>query len=120
MLPNKRKVGTRYELIARKFLEHNGLECLEQNYYCKLGEIDGIYKDGEVIVFVEVKYRYNSKLGDPTEAVNYHKQVQISKCAKSYIMTHRLGLERPYRFDVVAFKGNKVKWIKDAFEYAWK
>lgn len=117
---NKRRLGTRYELIARRFLELNGLECLEQNYYCKLGEIDGIYRDGETIVFVEVKYRFNSKLGDPTEAVNYHKQIQISKCAKFYITTHGLRFDRSYRFDVVAFKGKKIKWIKDAFSYCWK
>ena len=56
---NKRKVGTDYEKQAAEYLKKKGLKILEQNFYCRMGEIDIIAKDREYLVFVEVKYRRN-------------------------------------------------------------
>ena len=75
---NRRKEGAYYENLVAEYLKTQGYEILEKNYRCRIGEIDLIAKEGETLVFVEVKYRRNDKMGDPKEAVNRKKQKKIS------------------------------------------
>ena len=74
MTYNKRQIGTEKEKLAGAYLEQNGYEIIEYNFRCKQGEIDIVAKDGEYLVFCEVKYRSNIKKGTPFEAVDYKKQ----------------------------------------------
>ena len=62
---NRRKTGSRYEQKAVDYLERRGLTILERNYRCRSGEIDVIAEDERYLVFVEVKYRRDTKKGDP-------------------------------------------------------
>lgn len=114
---NKRSVGARYEREAGAYLEKLGFQIIEYNYRCKLGEIDLIARDGEYLVFCEVKYRSGEEKGHPVEAVDYRKQRIISKCAMYYLMEHGLS-DIPCRFDVVGIAGSELIVIRDAFEYA--
>ena len=52
---NKRQTGAAYERAAGYYLEQLGFEILEYNYRCRAGEIDIIAKDGDYLVFCEVK-----------------------------------------------------------------
>lgn len=113
---NKRQKGAAYEQIAAAHLISKGLEILEFNYRCKMGEIDIIAKDGEYLVFVEVKYRANHQKGYPLEAISIQKQKTISKCALHYMMVHRLT-DVPVRFDVVGILGEEKEHIKNAFDF---
>lgn len=113
---NRRERGAYYEKKAAEYLEEQGYEILERNYRCRLGEIDLIAKEGEYLVFVEVKYRKNSAGGDPAEAVNFSKQRVISKVAAYYLMRERGCLEISCRFDVVSILGEEISLIKNAFE----
>lgn len=115
---NKRAVGTTYEKLAGNYLEQHGYEILEYNFRCRMGEIDIIARDGEYLVFVEVKYRSSSRTGSPLEAVDTRKQRIISKVASYYCLTHGCGEGQPCRFDVVAIKSEEYTLIKNAFEYA--
>ena len=54
---NRRETGSRYEKQAAVYLEQKGYEILEMNFRCRRGEIDLVARDGEYLVFVEVKYR---------------------------------------------------------------
>ena len=83
-----------------------------------MGEIDIVAKDGEYLVFVEVKYRASEEAGNPLEAVTKAKQRTISKVAVYYRMTHGYGEFSPCRFDVVAVLGDKIRLVQNAFEYA--
>ena len=76
-----------------------------------------VAKDGEYLVFVEVKYRSSGRSGSPLEAVDSRKQRIISKVASYYCLTHGYGEASPCRFDVVAIKGEEYTLIKNAFEY---
>lgn len=114
---NKRKIGGFYEKIAADYLKRNGLYLKVMNYRCKSGEIDLIMRDNECIVFVEVKYRRDSKNGDATEAVGYYKRKVISRVAKYYLMTHYNTVDIACRFDVVAINDKRISWVKNAFEY---
>ena len=74
---SRRTVGSHYETVAEQCLKKQGYKILERNFYCRQGEIDLIARDGEVLVFVEVKYRKSLNQGDPMEAVNDRKQRRI-------------------------------------------
>ena len=55
------------------YLEQQGCEVLEYNYRCRAGEIDLIAKDGEYLVFCEVKYRSDGRKGSPSGGSEYGK-----------------------------------------------
>ena len=115
---NKRSLGTTWEEQAAEFLKREGCEILERNFRGRRGEIDLIVRDGRYLVFVEVKYRKNADSGFPEEAVDYRKQRIISRVAQEYLLKKRLSETTPCRFDVVAICGERVRHIKNAFEYA--
>ncbi len=115
MIENKRKIGAEYEKVAGAYLEKSGYVILEYNYRTRQGEIDIIARDGEYLVFCEVKYRTNQQSGHPLEAVNYKKQKALSKCALSYIMKKKIQ-DIPCRFDVVSICGEEILVLKNAFD----
>ena len=114
---NTRKVGDHYEKRAADELMRRGYIIYETNFRCKFGEIDIVAKDGEYLVFVEVKYRKNADAGDPTEAVDYRKKKKICFTAKYYMMKHKISEYTPIRFDVVSILGDKFSLYKNAFDY---
>lgn len=112
---NQRALGAFYEKKAGEYLEKCGYQILEYNFRCRMGEIDLIARDGEYLVFCEVKYRNGKGTGHAAEAVDQKKQKVITKCAEYYLVTHRFtGV--PCRFDVVSMEGKQIELIKNAFE----
>lgn len=81
-----------------------------------MGEIDIIALDGRYLVFIEVKYRKNTDTGGSLAAVTIHKQKVIAKIARQYLVSHYGSVDLPCRFDVVGFDGEKVCWVKNAFD----
>ena len=114
---NKREVGTEYEELSKNYLQKNGVKILEQNFRNRFGEVDLIGKDGEYLVFFEVKYRKSLKQGHPLEAVTKAKQRQICKVADYYRVLKKIGEFSPIRFDVIAILGDEITWLKNAFYY---
>ena len=114
---NNRRTGTGYERKAGAYLESLGYKIVTYNYRCRLGEIDLIARDGEYLVFVEVKYRKNGKSGSPFSAVGREKQRIISKVAMFYLIAHGYRELPPCRFDVVGIDGENIHWIKNAFDF---
>ncbi|WP_435016183.1 YraN family protein [Tundrisphaera sp. TA3] len=90
--------GDRGEREAARFLRKRGLRILKRGYRTAQGEIDLIARDGDTLVFVEVKSR---RAGEPAEAVTPEKQRRITLAALHFLRRHGL-LETPCRFDVVA------------------
>lgn len=120
MSDSRQRLGREGENIAEKSLVQSGYRIVERNYRCKLGEIDIIARDGEFLVFVEVKTRTGSSFGSPVDAVNFRKQQQICKTALYYLSAHKL-FESPARFDVVAICIEKnghhqIEHIPNAFD----
>ena len=95
---NIAKIG---ETLAAQHLKARGCEILAQNYRVRRGEIDLIAREGEFIVFVEVKTRRSLRFGLPQAAVTLQKQRQISRVALAYLQAQNL-LDAPCRFDVIA------------------
>lgn len=113
---NKRDIGTVYENKAVLLLEEKGYQILERNFYTYYGEIDIIAEDGGCLVFVEVKYRKNTKKGYAAEAVTPTKQKRLRQSAGYYLYKKHFGnMEIPCRFDVIAFDGEEVIHLVNAF-----
>jgi putative endonuclease len=116
-----RKKGDAGELSAYDFLRSKGYQIVARKYRRRSGEIDLIGWDGDILAFIEVKFRANLEHGRPEEAVNLRKQQQICRAAKEYRMTHQLR-DINYRFDIVSIQGSGQDWslrvIKDAFKEA--
>jgi putative endonuclease len=111
--------GQQIEKAVGRFLQKQGLRLITRNYHSRHGEIDLIMQDNEVLVFVEVRYRADSRYGTPAETVNYHKQSRISRTAAVYLQSEKPE-HSSCRFDVVAVspsaKGLDMQWIQNAFD----
>ena len=114
---NKRRLGADKELLAAEYLKLHGVMILEKNFRSRQGEIDLIVRDGEYLVFCEVKYRKNAGMGRPQEAVGLTKQRKICKVGAYYRMLHQIGLGAAIRYDVIAVQGDQITWIKNAFPH---
>lgn len=112
---NKRRLGMEMEDMAAAFLMERGYERIERNFYSRFGEIDMIARDHEYLVFIEVKYRADLKMGRPEEAVGIKKQRAIVKTAAWYMCVKHIPDDTPCRFDVVAITGGSFRLIKNAF-----
>jgi len=115
----KKELGKQGEEIAIRFLTKKGYRILLRNYVCKMGEMDIIAREKETLVFVEVKTRTSTAFGPPQLAVNFAKQMQLSKVALYFLKEKKLE-DVKARFDVVAIllrsKGEEIELIKDAFD----
>ena len=112
---NRRAEGSARERQAAAYLEERGLKILEYNYRTARGEIDLIAREKDTLVFVEVKYRKDTAMGYPEEAVGAGKQRQIRRMAAHYLYRKGLPEDVPCRFDVVAILGEEIRLIRDAF-----
>ena len=104
--------------MAASYLKDAGYRILARNYRVASGEIDLIVSKDGYLIFVEVKYRSNSRYGSPEAAVTPVKQRQISRVALYYMK--RYGYDpynTPVRFDEVAVAENEIHHMKDAFPY---
>jgi putative endonuclease len=117
--PSEDALAGRGENAAARYLRQIGYKIILRNYRSPVGEIDIIARDGDTLVFVEVKTR---TYDDPTpeEQVNLTKQHQITKAAKTYL--NRYGSSQPpARFDVVAVvwpadREPVIRHVQHAFE----
>lgn len=114
-MKNKRAVGTQYEQIAADYLIKEGFQILERNFRCRQGEIDLIAREGEWLVFLEVKYRKTAALGEPAEAIDRRKQERIYRAAEYYLYRFCYGRKLRCRFDVVVILGEEISLIRNAF-----
>ena len=111
-----RSTGAVGELIAKQYLLAQGLRWITSNYYCLFGEIDLIMRDGEYLVFVEVKQRRSMAFGGALASVTWQKQKKIIKTAQYYQLTQKQSQNLPCRFDLLTLQGTPpiIDWIKNA------
>lgn len=95
-------------------LRSKGYTILATNYRCRLGEIDIVARDGEELVFVEVRSRASDRYGDALDAIGPTKQRQVARVAQAYLSSESPRFASS-RFDVVAQTGDELEHIIDAF-----
>ena len=113
--PFARMRGRLGEVRAVQLLIEKGYAILARNAKFPGAEIDLIARDGEVIVFVEVKLRTRGGMTG-REAITPAKQKRICKGAVHYLMRNSL-MNRQARFDVIEIQGERVTHIVSAFPY---
>ncbi|MEW9899416.1 YraN family protein [Chitinivorax sp. PXF-14] len=107
--------GPAAEAAAALFLQQQGLRIVERNYRCRFGEIDLIARDGNTLVFVEVKARASGDFGGARYSITGAKQRKLWTTAQHYLAT--LGSEPPCRFDAVLFEASDApSWLKNIME----
>jgi putative endonuclease len=120
-ISGRMRTGKKGEDIACAYLKSRGYRIVERNYKCPLGELDIVARDGDAIVFVEVKSRKSEEFGDPQLAVGLEKQKKVSRISLTYLKEKHL-YPCNARFDVVAIKmlpdGITIELIQNAFELA--
>lgn len=94
-------MGKLGEKIAKKRLLNKNYILVEENYHTRFGEIDLIFEDGNVLVFVEVKSRTNLNYGYPEQAVKKIKLRRLMKAAEIYLVKNPQYESWLYRIDVV-------------------
>ena len=114
---NRGPLGSDGEDIAAGYLQAKGLKIIYRNYKTPVGEADIVARDGETIVFVEVKTRSNERYGEPFESVTSRKREKLKKIAL-YYQKHN-NSRQAVRFDVISIKlrdsGPLIEHIEEAF-----
>jgi putative endonuclease len=113
---NNKETGSIGEELAATFLTRKGYQILERNFVAGKVEIDIVAKNGNDVVFVEVKTRLNAVV-EPEKAVTKSKQKNMAMAAEQFIIEKQLNL--PVRFDIISinFIDNKpeITHFEDAF-----
>ena len=122
MTKERLDLGILGEQLALKEIERLGYKCIARNYRCPLGEVDLIAKDGDCLVFIEIKTRSRKSIGYAKEAITGRKKRQLSKVALAYMKSNNC-CDVKSRFDVVAINlkddHEEIEVIQNAFELAY-
>jgi putative endonuclease len=122
MTHERQEYGKVGENLAVAELEREGYAVLARRYRTRYGEIDIVARDGETVVFVEVKARATAEFGSAAEAVTHAKQRRLASMATDYLARSRLT-NCPCRFDVVAIdetpNGPAITLYRSAFALGW-
>ena len=112
------RLGRRGERLAERHLRRNGYRIVARNFRAAGAEIDLVAMDGETLVFVEVKTRFDDGAGTPQEAIDRRKEEHMRRAAEAFAARYRAG-DRAMRFDVVAITGEgtrrRLELLRDAF-----
>lgn len=105
--------GLAGENTALAFLEQQGCTLLARNWHCPYGEIDLIVKNGNMILFVEVKYRKNNRFGGAAYSIASAKLLKLQRSVEYYLQQHRLN-HASCRLDAVLIEGNRApEWVQN-------
>ena len=111
-------LGKTGEDLACEELERRGYAIIARRYRRRGGELDIIARDGQTIVFVEVKARKGRSFGGACEAITANKRRTITRLALDYLMRHRLT-QCACRFDVVSIHFEAGAPMIDVFQSAF-
>lgn len=120
-------LGVQAEALARQYLVLQGVTLVENNFRCKMGEIDIIATQGQYLLFIEVRYRTSRAYGGPLESLTWQKCARIENTAQYYLKLHSWSKRYFSRFDVIAispkgdrithldFNSTQIEWLPNAF-----
>lgn len=101
---------------AVAFLLEQGLEILGRNEICAGVELDVIAREGETLVFIEVRSREHTERGHPFETIDARKRGRLRRGATAWLVARDLWERVAVRFDVVGLVGeDEPEWLRDAF-----
>ncbi len=111
--------GAAAEQLAARHLQSRGLHLVTTNFRGKLGELDLVMTEGEVLVVVEVRFLARITLTSPAESVGREKQRRIVRTTRLFLLQFPRYADWPIRFDVVDVTGDLnaplIRWLPAAF-----
>ena len=113
--PNDTTDGARAEALAAAYLGRHGLQIEARNFRIRGGEIDLVCRDGDTLVFVEVRLRRNADYGGAAASITATKRQRLILAARHYLARDP---EAACRFDCVLLSGladTDIEWVRDAF-----
>jgi putative endonuclease len=115
-----RQLGETGETAAADYLVKRGYIVVARNWRCEAGEVDLIVRQGEMLIFVEVKSVTRAKTEDAALKVNRAKQRRLVRCLYTYLDIHHLG-DVETRVDVIAIaftpSGPIIEHREDILEF---
>lgn len=121
LLPESRRPPSERQTIGRQgedqalaFLLQHDLTLVERNFRCRRGEIDLIMREGDTLVFVEVRKRRHADFGGAAASVTPAKQARMVMAAQIFLQGQRP--QPPCRFDVIAIDAGGFDWLKNVIE----
>jgi putative endonuclease len=117
----RQELGKSGEDLGVEALEREGYAVLARRYRTRHGEIDIVARDGETMVFVEVRRRSTLDRGSAAESVTLEKQRRVIRMATDYLARAGLWEKCAVRFDVLAIDDQpsgppRISLYKGAFE----
>lgn len=100
--PKHLRMGSNAERQAVEALQARGFELIALNWRCVAGELDAVMRDGEELVFVEVKARTGARFGSAEEALTPAKASKLAAAAEWFLAEHPELGDPIWRIDLVA------------------
>ena len=108
------------EDIAADYLASHDLKLITRNFHSRLGEIDLIALEQDILVFIEVRYRKNERFLTAIETIDTRKCQKLIVTSEYYLLKHKAYQDYQCRYDVIAITGELdkpvIEWIKNAFQ----
>jgi putative endonuclease len=116
---DRNAIGARVERAASMFLEGHGLIVVAANARYRDGELDLVMREGDTLVFVEVRHRRSDGHGGGAASVDAGKRRRLVRAAQRFLLEQPRFADSPCRFDVVEASGDpespRLNWLRDAF-----
>lgn len=120
-LSAKQQQGQMAEQAALAFLQARGLQLIERNARFSVGEIDLILRDGNTLVFVEVRQRKSNAFGGAAQSIDNRKMKKCALAAQCWLKMHPQFNNASCRFDAVLLTGSdndwQIQWLENAFVF---
>lgn len=120
---SRAEVGARGEAAVAAYFEAQGYVVEARNWSCRVGELDLVVSQGDLVAFVEVRTVTTDWLDSPIRTIDGGKQARVARAADAYLQQREGEVDR-VRFDVVGvrlrrFGGPQVEHLPDAFTPPW-
>jgi len=112
LLPSRVSIGAQTERAALDYLHSQGCQLIERNVRFRVGEIDLVVKQGDCLVFVEVRGRVLGAMESAEIALPFSKRMKLLRAVESYLVRLPVGARKEFREVRIDFLStNGVKWF---------
>ncbi|MHA7835101.1 MAG: YraN family protein [Algiphilus sp.] len=119
MASERTRRGAEAEDRALAHLESHGLKLVARNVRSRGGEIDLVMREGQIVVFVEVRFRQRKDYGGALASIDARKQQRMLQAARLWLSRHPEDAMRSLRFDVVVFEADEgAQWLRNVLDVA--
>jgi putative endonuclease len=116
---DRQLAGAAAEQAACEHLLAGGCQLLARNVGFRVGELDLVMREGQTVVFVEVRMRRDDRFGGALVSIDAAKRRKVARAAQAWLAAHPRLAQSPCRFDVVAVgaeaEGSPCEWLRAAF-----